>query len=59
MKALTLLYHDVVQPDNASASGFPGEDAAIYKLDVQSFDQQFLAASPLTNFKTLPDSLFS
>ena len=39
MKALTLLYHDVVQPDNASASGFPGEDAAIYKLDVQSFEQ--------------------
>ncbi len=36
MKQICLLYHDVVGED-ASASGFPGASADIYKLDVKNF----------------------
>ena len=35
--AISLLYHDVVQPGQAETSGFPGGDAAIYKLTEAQF----------------------
>ena len=34
---ITLLYHDVVSPDEADASGFPGGDAARYKIAPAEF----------------------
>ncbi|MBI3544638.1 MAG: polysaccharide deacetylase family protein [Deltaproteobacteria bacterium] len=38
MKQISLLYHDVVKNENdAGASGFPGADADIYKLDEANF----------------------
>jgi peptidoglycan/xylan/chitin deacetylase (PgdA/CDA1 family) len=37
LRSINLLYHDIVQEDIAS-SGFPGVDAAIYKLDARSFE---------------------
>jgi peptidoglycan/xylan/chitin deacetylase (PgdA/CDA1 family) len=37
MRALALLYHDVVEPGALSASGFGGGDADRYKLDVREF----------------------
>lgn len=37
MKAITLMYHDVVEYGAPDASGFPGVDAALYKLDRQRF----------------------
>jgi peptidoglycan/xylan/chitin deacetylase (PgdA/CDA1 family) len=37
MRALGLLYHDVVEPGALSASGFAGGDADRYKLDVGEF----------------------
>jgi peptidoglycan/xylan/chitin deacetylase (PgdA/CDA1 family) len=39
MRALGLLYHDLVEGDDFSASGFPGRDADRYKLDVAEFAQ--------------------
>jgi peptidoglycan/xylan/chitin deacetylase (PgdA/CDA1 family) len=43
MKAITLLYHDVVQPWNFTTSGFPGPDASIYKLDLLEFQRHLNA----------------
>ena len=38
MKIPSLMYHDVVEPGQADASGFPGDAAGHYKLDVAEFD---------------------
>ena len=43
MKAITLLYHDMISPNNPEASGFGGADAAIYKLEVETFRQHLNA----------------
>ena len=37
MKLVSLCYHDVVAAGNPDASGFPGPDAATYKLDLDLF----------------------
>jgi peptidoglycan/xylan/chitin deacetylase (PgdA/CDA1 family) len=37
MKEIALLYHDVVGGDGFESSGFPGGDAAIYKLPRKTF----------------------
>jgi peptidoglycan/xylan/chitin deacetylase (PgdA/CDA1 family) len=37
MKVRTLMYHDVIEPGHAEASGFPGADAAVYKLSRTQF----------------------
>lgn len=37
MRIPALMYHDVVAPGHADASGFPGAAAASYKLDVDNF----------------------
>jgi peptidoglycan/xylan/chitin deacetylase (PgdA/CDA1 family) len=56
MKAVTLLYHDVVPSGNSGASGFPGEDAAIYKLDLESFEQHLDATrSAISRCVTVDD----
>ena len=39
MKNLVLLYHDVVDKAQFDSSGFPGGDAAVYKLDLRKFRQ--------------------
>lgn len=49
MKAITLLYHDVVPTGHFAASGFPGEDAAIYKLDLKSFEQHLDATQSVVS----------
>jgi peptidoglycan/xylan/chitin deacetylase (PgdA/CDA1 family) len=36
-KAISLMYHDVIHPGQADASGFPSGDAAIYKVTVADF----------------------
>jgi peptidoglycan/xylan/chitin deacetylase (PgdA/CDA1 family) len=38
MHAYSLMYHDVVAPGAEDGSGFPGGDAAIYKLERAQFD---------------------
>jgi peptidoglycan/xylan/chitin deacetylase (PgdA/CDA1 family) len=37
MRLIALEYHDVVDPGNPDMSGFPGNDAATYKLDRPTF----------------------
>src|SRR5438270_360966 len=37
MKAISLLYHDVIPAGQFDSSGFPGGDSNIYKLDVDQF----------------------
>ena len=37
MDALSIMYHDVVERGDSSASGFPGGGPAIYKLDREEF----------------------
>ena len=34
-----LMYHDVVPADRADSSGFPGRDAALYKVTPEQFDE--------------------
>jgi len=43
MKAVSLLYHDAVKDNNFDKSGFPGQGAAIYKLDVDDIEHHFEA----------------
>ena len=37
MRLVALMYHDVVPAGAEDISGFPGPDAALYKLDRQAF----------------------
>lgn len=37
MKAISLMYHDVVSRDQRDSSGFPGADAALYKIAPDRF----------------------
>ena len=37
MKSISLMYHDVVSRDQRDSSGFPGADAALYKLTPEQF----------------------
>jgi len=39
LKAISLLYHDVVNDSNYASSGFPGAGASVYKLDEKTFEQ--------------------
>jgi peptidoglycan/xylan/chitin deacetylase (PgdA/CDA1 family) len=43
MRAISIMYHDVVEQGQADASGFPGPDAALYKLERERFDQHLSA----------------
>ena len=43
MRAISLLYHDVVLHGEFAASGFPGADAAVYKLELADFEQHIEA----------------
>jgi peptidoglycan/xylan/chitin deacetylase (PgdA/CDA1 family) len=51
VRALTLLYHDVVEPDDFTASGFPGADADSYKMDVGRFAAHVAAIDRATPHK--------
>lgn len=37
MRAISIMYHDIVERGAAHASGFPGADAALYKLEPELF----------------------
>lgn len=43
MRALSLMYHDVVEDSKFDSSGFPGEGANIYKLRREDFARQLEA----------------
>ncbi len=45
MKAITLMYHDVVDPDRADESGFPGRHAGLYKLEHLEFRKHLQAVA--------------
>ena len=51
MRALGLLYHDLVEGNDFGASGFPGGDADRYKLDVGEFAQHLHAIASATSRK--------
>jgi peptidoglycan/xylan/chitin deacetylase (PgdA/CDA1 family) len=39
MKVISLMYHDIVEPGGEDASGFPGRDAALYKIERALFER--------------------
>jgi peptidoglycan/xylan/chitin deacetylase (PgdA/CDA1 family) len=43
VRAISLLYHDVVPPRQFASSGFPGGDADIYKLELPEFERHLNA----------------
>jgi peptidoglycan/xylan/chitin deacetylase (PgdA/CDA1 family) len=43
MRAISIMYHDVVDADAYDTSGFPGADAALYKLERDQFEQHLKA----------------
>lgn len=45
MRAISLLYHDVIEEDDWDSSGFPGSAAAKYKLARQDFEAHVSAAA--------------
>jgi peptidoglycan/xylan/chitin deacetylase (PgdA/CDA1 family) len=47
MRVVSLLYHDVVTSGDFESSGFPGGDAAIYKLDLSEFERHLNAIQPV------------
>ena len=51
MRAIALLYHDVVEQGDFAASGFPGHDANSYKLDVGRFAAHVAAIDRATRHK--------
>ena len=56
MRAISLLYHDVVTAYEYDASGFPGSGAARYKLDLVEFKSHFKAIAEA--IKSKPISIF-
>ena len=48
MRAISLLYHDVVLPGDFEASGFSGADAAVYKLELPDFQRHIEAIHSAT-----------
>ncbi|MGH9854906.1 MAG: hypothetical protein ACREBD_34175, partial [Blastocatellia bacterium] len=56
MKAITIMYHDVVPDDVHKTSGFPSPDAALYKLPPGEFERHLKAlldvglAAPINAF---------
>jgi hypothetical protein len=49
MASITLCYHDVVSEDDVNTSGFPGADAATYKLPVSVFCNHIKAITNVVN----------
>lgn len=43
MKAISIMYHDVVERSQWDTSGFPGADAALYKLEREDFAKHLAA----------------
>ena len=59
MKAISLLYHDVVMPGHFDSSGFTGGDADIYKFARPEFERHLEAIflSPCSSSRPLPERL--
>lgn len=57
MKTVTLLYHDAVEENNFDGSGFLGQVASIYKLDVYDMERHFEAIRASRNDK--PENIYS
>ena len=57
MRALALLYHDVVPPGDWDASGFPGAGAASYKLERAEFERHLAAVSAVATRRGTVDGL--
>src|SRR5262247_2579904 len=53
MKTISLMYHDVVSGDRRESSGFPGPDAALYKLTPEQFRNHISSISVATQNKPL------
>jgi peptidoglycan/xylan/chitin deacetylase (PgdA/CDA1 family) len=49
MRVVSLLFHDVVPPGDFESSGFPGADAAIYKLELPEFQRHLGAIRPIVD----------
>ncbi len=49
MKAIALLYHDVIEPERSAESGFTSADAEIYKLSPKIFEQHLEAIASTGN----------
>jgi peptidoglycan/xylan/chitin deacetylase (PgdA/CDA1 family) len=56
MKAISLMYHDVVSRDERDSSGFPGADAALYKIAPDRFRNHIQSIRGATQTKPLIDS---
>jgi peptidoglycan/xylan/chitin deacetylase (PgdA/CDA1 family) len=54
MNAVALMYHDVVEPDADDTSGFPGRDAALYKVTPQLFEAHIRSIVSSTGASGVP-----
>lgn len=51
MNSIAIMYHDIVTGDAFDKSGFPGKSSALYKLDIQKFDDQMRLISEIIEDK--------
>lgn len=56
MRAISLMYHDVVSRDERDSSGFPDADAALYKISPERFRKHIQSIHSAT--KTRPLTVF-
>ncbi|MCC6748428.1 MAG: polysaccharide deacetylase family protein [Deltaproteobacteria bacterium] len=54
MSLVSLMYHDVVDPDRATASGFPSADAALYKVAPAVFEAHLRAVGATGALRVAP-----
>lgn len=57
MKAITLLYHDIVENGKLDSSGFPGAISAKYKLEIDEFENHLRAIAAV--IKVQPSSVLN
>src|SRR5947208_16485935 len=55
MRALSIMYHDVVENGDFSSSGFPGEGANVYKLRREDFERHLEAVGKQDVMLTFDD----
>jgi peptidoglycan/xylan/chitin deacetylase (PgdA/CDA1 family) len=49
MKAISIMYHDIVERGEEEASGFSGADANIYKIEIEKFEEHLAKISESRN----------
>lgn len=56
MKAISIMYHDVVEPGAEKTSGFSGADADLYKVEIERFKKDLARIAEICDAKKVTES---